>query len=176
MATAEAITDQNIFTVGPVAFEAWNDRLIMLEDPFVSGYECEKCDATGVVPCDSCGGTGTSAVVKDAKCTKCHGEKRLVCDECKGKGEFIVIPEVAQRRPTTGVVMSIGRDVKEIEVHQSVMYHDFVGAAFDLEAADSKGVLRKVVVRIIREADVLCRIHGHLELRRLKKKTVGESL
>lgn len=176
MATAAMSEQENVYRAGTVEFEAWNDRLVIVEDPFVSGYECKTCEATGVVVCDACQGTGTSHVVKDATCSYCKGSKQGVCPECKGNGQLLVVPEVSQRRPTTGTVVSVGRDVREILKGESVMYHDFVGAAMDLTGTDSRGVEREVVIRIIREADVLCKIRGHLELRRLKKKTIGESL
>lgn len=171
-----ATEQENIYRAGTVEFEAWNDRLVIIEDPFVSGYECETCESTGTIVCDGCGGTGHSAVVRDAKCTRCQGGGKLVCDSCKGKGELLVVPEVSQRRPTTGTVVSVGRDVREILKGEAVMYHDFVGAAMDLSGADSVGRERTVVLRIIREADVLCKVRGHLEMRRMRKKTVGESL
>src|SRR4029077_11404577 len=113
--------------------EAFNDRLLVIEDEFRSGYECTtclgkmkvpcaKCGARGYAVCDNCRGSGQSMLAPGARCTLCTGVGKLLCDvcagnkvvtcaACEGRGVAeggIVIPEASERRPTTGVVVSTG--------------------------------------------------------------------
>ena len=164
----------NIYHAGPCSFEAATENhILLIEDPFVSGYECKACEKSGKITCDNCNGSGKSSVVEHAVCGKCKGEKQIECHYCNGKGETIVIPEVAERRPTTGRIVSAGPDCKHLEVGQTVMYGSFCGTAFDLEGLDAQGIERKIVLRIIRESEVQLRLTGHLELRRVKNKVTN---
>lgn len=174
--SATAAVESNVYRAGPVSFEAWNDRLIIVEDPFKSGYECDSCSQTGRIACPSCEGKGTSMIVKDARCSLCRGEGNVVCPHCKGKGMMLEIPDAAKRRPTTGVIVSVGSKVQNLRKHDAVLYHDFVGCSFDLTGADEQGVERSVTIRIIREDDVLTKVHGHMELSRMRKKNLDGAL
>lgn len=161
----------NVFWVGTVGFEAWEDRILVIEDEFRSGYECTVCGESGSVVCPSCGGNGHSVVVKNAKCSQCGGDGRVTCAECKGKGVLLAIPEVSERRPTTGKIVSIGPKVKELHREQVVLYPDFVGHVMDLSSEDSAGRKHTCVLRVMRESEILCKITGgHLELRRMRRK------
>ena len=161
----------NVFRVGLVGFEAWEDRILVVEDPFKSGYECASCSATGSVVCDSCNGSGNSAVVTEARCSKCSGAKSMVCPECKGKGVLLVIPEQSERRPTTGRIMSVGPKVRELRREQSVLYADYIGHAMELGYEDENGVKHNCCMRILRESEILAKVSGaHLEFRRMRRK------
>jgi hypothetical protein len=168
--------ESNVYRAGPVSFEAWNDRLVIVEDPFKSGYECDRCNQTGKLLCPDCNGLGTSGVVMGAKCKVCRGDGSITCPDCNGKGELIVIPDAAKRRPTTGVIVSIGPKIKNLRKHDAVLYHDFVGCSFDLTGAGEDGIERAVTIRIIREDDVLVKVHGHMELSRMRKKNLDQPL
>jgi hypothetical protein len=171
------VADDNVYRAGPVAFEAWNDRLVIAEDPFKSGYECGDCGQTGRIKCQNCNGSGKSGVVSGAKCTACNGEGNQTCPACKGKGVLLEIPDAAKRRPTTGVIVSRGELVTAgLQRLDSVLYHDWVGASFDLTGAGEDGIERSVTIRIIRENDVLSKVHGHMELSRMRKKATDEAL
>lgn len=162
---------ENVFQVGQVGFEAWEDRILVIEDEFRSGYECDLCGETGSVTCPACQGKGMSLVVKDARCSQCHGDGRVMCESCNGKGVLLAIPEVSERRPTTGKIVSIGPKVKELMREQVVLYPDFVGHVMDLSSEDSQGRKHTCVLRIMRESEILCKISGgHLELRRMRRK------
>ena len=82
---------------------------------------------------------------------------------------MLEIPEVAQRRPTTGTVVSIGSEVKHIERGQSVLYSNFVGEVYDLQGIDDVGREKNIVLRVLKEKEIICRITGHLELKRVKR-------
>jgi co-chaperonin GroES (HSP10) len=125
--------ETNVLKLGALTMEAFNDRLLVIEDEFRSGYECTvclgktkvpcaKCGAKGYAVCDNCRGSGHSILVPGAKCTVCLGVGKLVCEGCNGAKTTaceacggrgvteggLVIPEASERRPTTGVVVSTG--------------------------------------------------------------------
>lgn len=154
------------FKAGEVSFYALGDRVIVREDEFRSGYECGTCGGHGRVACANCGGTGKSKVNAHAKCSACHGETNEICPECNGKGGVLVVPEQSQRRPSSGMIVSVGEDCVTLKEGENVLYSNFAGYAIDLDRAGIKTVLR-----ILHEKEVLCRVEGHLELRTLRNKT-----
>lgn len=164
--------ETNVLKLGELTMEACKDRIIVIEDEFKSGYECTRCEGAGSLLCENCNGTGKSSISKDARCSQCQGRKHIVCPECKGKTVVqggIVVPEASERRPTTGVIVSIGPDITKFERNQSVLYTSFSGHVLDLTAYDIHGREVLVVIRIIQESDILCKVTGHMELRRVKK-------
>lgn len=156
--------DPNTFDLGHLKFEALGDRLIILEDEFKTGYECSKCNGHGKIGCYECSAQGTKPNGK--KCSSCEGSGHVVCDQCGGKGGLIIAPETAQRRPTTGRIVSAGDRVQHLRVDQNVMYSNFSGYVVDLERAG-----QPICLRIVHETEVLCRIEGHLTLSNLKGKS-----
>jgi co-chaperonin GroES (HSP10) len=161
--------ENNVLTLGPMTMEASADRMIVVEDPFVSGYECSSCGGRGVVNCENCQGTGKSVIVKDGKCSRCQGSKVMKCPACDGKGGTIVVPEVSERRPTTGQIVSVGPKITQYARGESVLYPSFAGHVLDLEATDIDGNAVVAAIRILQESDILAKVSGHLELRRVKK-------
>jgi co-chaperonin GroES (HSP10) len=144
-----------------VAFEAFGDRILVIEDEFRSGYECKTCSGAGKLKCPYCGGSGASKLVPHARCGKCEGTSWLTCSDCNGKGGTLVVPEIAQRRPTTGEIVSVGANVQHLKVGDSVMYGSFTGHVSELEAQNGE----KVVLRTLHEAEILAKVKGHLEYR-----------
>jgi co-chaperonin GroES (HSP10) len=140
------------FEVGEVGFAASGDRLVIEEDQFKSGYECKTCEGSGKVP---------STVV---------GGKMKTCPDCDGKGGLLIVAEVSQRRPTTGIVRSAGEQCKVYKVGDGVLFSNFAGFAIDL---DRMG--KKVCIRILHETEVLTKVRGHLELRAIssQRETTG---
>src|SRR6266404_8284569 len=134
----------NKLQIGSVSFEAFGDRLLIEEDQFKSGYECEACN-----------GTGRSTLNSEIR-----------CKECEGRGALLVIPEVSERRPTTGRIVSTGPACKFLSVGQSVLYSSYAGHTVDLMRA---GI--PIVMRIIHEPEILTVIEGHLELRSFRGKS-----
>lgn len=152
------------FEAGGVKFAAYGDRLLIIEDEFRSGYECRACGGTGTVGCDECRGTG--AYLRgdtEFKCAQCEGRGRLVCGECNGKGALLVVPDTAQRRPSTGRVVSVGDRVEHFDVGDNVLYSNFAGHAMDIPMGE--GV---VVLRILHEKEILAAVEGHLEISRVR--------
>jgi|SRR6185312_3036361 len=77
-----------------IQLEAVEDKIIVIIDPYKSGYECSDCGGTGKIK---------SPVVIDA--TK-------ECPSCNGKGALIVVPEIAKSLPTLGRVVSVGEKTR----------------------------------------------------------------
>lgn len=171
---AAELAPGNVLKIGSIEFEATGDRILILEDEFRSGYECLVCLGRQFIQCDQCGGSGKSRLNEVVRCSRCSGNKRIKCPECSGKGVEdggLVIPEASERRPTTGRIVSIGPRVKELRVGESVIYPDYVGHVYDIGQGtyDADGHEVMAVIRIMTESEVLSRVRGHLELRRIKR-------
>ena len=118
--------DSNIVELGNAKFEAYGDRLLILQDEYRSGYECPRCldkdirsiqgREVSVIDCDNCGGKG-SYMKGDSgllfKCACCDTKGYIPCPECQGKGGTIIMAESAKRMPTTGTIVSLGPLVAE---------------------------------------------------------------
>jgi len=153
----------NCFALGELKFWALGDRILIQEDEFKSGYECQNCAGAGKHPCIECNGTGSYSL---KKCSHCSGTGKVVCTECQGKGGLLVAPETSQRRPTTGVIVSLGPDCKYLQLGDSVLYSNFAGYVVDLNRAG-----RPVTLRILHETEILCALEGQLDLRGLRGKS-----
>lgn len=77
-----------------IQLEAVEDKIIVIIDPYKSGYECSDCGGTGKIK---------SPVVIDAV---------KECPACNGKGALIVVPEMAKSLPTLGRVVSVGEKTR----------------------------------------------------------------
>lgn len=161
------------FELGTLKFWALGDRILIKEDEFKSGYECQHCAGAGKHPCVECKGVGSHDVTLGQygvakKCSHCTGTGQVTCSECKGKGGLLIAPETSQRRPTTGTIVSLGPDCKHLSLNQSVLYSNFAGYVVDLSVADRTA---PVVLRILHESEVLCALEGQLDMRGLKGKS-----
>lgn len=137
----------NKFCVGPLKFEAFGDRVLVKQDDFKTGYECETCH-----------GTGRSPINKEWR-----------CKDCDGHGALLIIPEVSERRPTTGVIVSIGPDVQHLKIGQGVMFSSFAGHKIDLNDA---GI--PIIMIVLHEPEILSLVDGHLALRANRGASVGQ--
>jgi co-chaperonin GroES (HSP10) len=160
----EKLEPTNSLNIGSISFSAFGDRILIQEDEFKSGYECETCSGSGQAVCSNCEGAGILA--EKFKCSHCNGAGHLTCPACSGKGGVLIVPEVSQRRPTTGTIVSVGESVKALRVGQSVRYSSFAGHTVELSRAGSP-----LVLRIIHEPEVLCLVEGHLSLSHLRSKS-----
>lgn len=175
--------NDNTIWVGAAGFSAHADRVIVLQDDYRSGFECPKCldeskrtvsgREVSTVACEDCGGTGKRFKAGNnqiqVKCTECDGEGWLICPECNGKGGTIVLAENQKGRPTTGVIVSIGPEVKAWSRGDKCIYPSFSGHAYDLTALDKKGKQVAVVLVILRDQEILSRMYGSLEQNQVKK-------
>lgn len=156
------------------ALEAGGDRVIVQEDRFRTGYECKTCDGNRWQKnstCPSCRGLKYVGEMgsKDASvCRLCEGSGLAQCPDCKGKGGIVIVPEDVMRRPTSGVIKSIGyrtnydpdmRDYIKDEdgkpywkVGDRVIFALFAGTAIDFKQRGS--------CRILSRNELMGKIHG----------------
>jgi co-chaperonin GroES (HSP10) len=171
--------ESNILKLGTLEMEAHADRILVLQDDFVSGFECVDCGGTGYLRCVECKGEGKyssmaatgkgNAFSIEKKCSSCDGKGKQACRACGGKGGLLVIPDASERRPTTGTIVSVGNKVTDFTRGQGVLYPSFAGQVLELEDKDIHGRDVKVTIVILRDSEVLTKVKGHLELRRVKK-------
>jgi co-chaperonin GroES (HSP10) len=147
-----------------VILEAMGDRLIVKEDPFLSGYECKTCAGEQFLACTSCD-HGKNKLNPNMVCKVCGGTMKYDCPDCHGKGVRkggIVVPDKAQRRPTSGMIVSRGSGCKlPLKTGDSVLYSSFAGNFLDPEVNG-----KKLILRILHESEVLTRVVGHLSYKR----------
>lgn len=166
----------NVLDLGNgLEFEAFADRILVLEDEFRSGYECTDCGGATKKVCSQCGGEGhyINAGSVEVKCSECGGDGRVTCPTCGGKGGLLITPEVSARRPASGKIVSVGPGVYQngvlipmrAKVGQSVLYSNFAGYVVDLARAG-----QPITIRILHENEILCGIKGHLTLTNFKGK------
>jgi co-chaperonin GroES (HSP10) len=178
----ESAIQTNWIKLGTLEMEATGSKLIVVQDEFHSGYECTTCRGQNVrsiesgeagrtastVTCPDCNGNGMGRIVTGSKCKECQGAGWIVCPDCGGKGGVIVFSQDSERRPTTGTIVSIGEKIVNYKRGDSVIYPSFAGDFFDLEAVDVNGNEVKVTIGILGEQEIIARVRGHLELRRVK--------
>ncbi len=189
----------NIIFVGNTGFEADPDHLIVLQDDFKSGYECEMCgdrdhrikrggfegQTESIIDCDNCQGRGKyvkvlnpeKGLATEIRCSQCDGTGKIACPKCDGKGSpSVVLAENTKGRPTTGVVVSCGANVQNYKLGDRVCYPSFAGHAFDLTGCDAEGktIERTLVIHI--ERDILAKVHGTLEKRMVKQSAALHTL
>ena len=106
-------------------------------------------------PCATCAGFGNMPEIRQIKQINPYKETPIEdstrtfevrCDICKGSGT-----------------------VARYSRGQSVIYTSFSGHVFELNAFDLSGREIVIVIRVIQESDILAKVSGHLELRRVKK-------
>jgi len=164
----EALVNVAIVSDGrtEIAIEALDDQIIIEEDKFKSGYECTMCDGESYLDetCDFCKGAGKENVgtTEERMCRMCCPPSLLetlstkpgkkLCPTCKGQGSLIIAPQMSMRRPTSGVVKSIGPAVKTIKVGDRALYSMFAGTAINFK--------QKGTIRIMHEHEVMSRLHG----------------
>jgi co-chaperonin GroES (HSP10) len=160
--------------------EAYSDRIVVIIDEYKSGRECLRCEGKGHsgMICPHCKGKKTfKGRIDEAECPDCSvgsGPLRktlgfVPCDLCSGQGtSSIIVPEDAEKRPTTGVITSVGalcgmirvsgewvRIPEEAMLHvgDRVVFTLYSGNEFELGAAKNKSV-----IRILKESEVLGRL------------------
>lgn len=140
----------------PYEFEAFGDKILVAVDIFKSGFECKECGGSGRIkwncPCESTDRPGyryskdqikefettiNSNVAKARSCQvcpTCEGNYKGArvdkeCPACKGIGSTIIVPDSSKTLPTTGVIVSVGDDVKSSRVKngERVLYGAYSG-------------------------------------------------
>ena len=182
----QSAIETNWIKLGTLEMEAMWDRVIVVQDDFRFGTECTHCGAKdirmisqteqrSVVVCPDCVGTGR--VLKAGSdslmvnCVTCDRHGWVICPACNGTGAeagLIAHPKDREQRPTTGTIVSKGERVVAFQRGDSVIYPSFAGHFWELQAVDLNGGDVTVTIGILREEEILSRVKGHLELRRMK--------
>lgn len=131
-------TNKVSFPGFPYKFEALHEKILVSIDIFKSGYECKVCHGkkTLMYECScvrkgrpgfrysedelqeiakSSLGYEVSEARRSMVCPECKNdpasqEREEKCEACKGLGALLVLPQTSQNLPTTGVVVSMGRE------------------------------------------------------------------
>jgi co-chaperonin GroES (HSP10) len=183
----QAAIATNWIKLGTLEMEATGDRVIVVQDDFKFGTECTTCGARdirmisqteqrSVIECPDCQGTkwvhkaGSDKIM--VKCVGCEARGWIICPDCSGTGTeagLIAHPQDREQRPTTGAIVSVGERVSKFKRGDSVIYPSFAGHFWDLAAVDVNGNDVKVTIGVLREDEIIARVKGHLELRRVKR-------
>lgn len=141
---------------GKLAIEATEDKIVIQLDPFKTGYECKRCNGSGKEPkvCPTCNGSGLDRWQQ--LCKACNGEQDLIagkeCKECRGIGSTIVVPESAKQLPTSGRIVSVGPECSKRKIGERVLFGAHTGYFLPFKG--------NIKLRIMREYEVMCKIHG----------------
>jgi co-chaperonin GroES (HSP10) len=169
--------------LGEVGLASIGDQIIVLEDKYRSGYECSKCDGEGYSDeaCEYCKGTGKEPG-QETLCRICcprnlvdsgkYTPGKRICDNCGGKGSLIVAPQISERKPSSGVIVSTGPDVYSdcrivnritgqrwaypMKIGDRVLYSQFAGSAIYLKQKD--------LIRVLHAHEVLCKLYGQAKI------------
>jgi co-chaperonin GroES (HSP10) len=180
-----------VFSIGATGFEALGERVLVLVDPFRSGYECERCNGDQKISCTDCD-NGKSRLNPNMQCKTCSGSRAMVCPACGGKGGELIIPDVAENRPQTGTIVSVGDQVgrgvqrlfgavpvqtfeerkNPLKKGDRVLFGTYAGFDVKLDTSDGRGI----ELRILNESEVLTRVHGEMKLRRMGRGSREELL
>ncbi len=146
-----------------IALRPIGDRILVQVDPFKSGFECKTCNGVGHTDevCGNCKGKKFEEVgefiqpcracsVGISGARKSHGFK--LCPDCHGKQATIIIPEDAEKPPTTGKVLAIGLQVTEFKVGTRVLFSNYTGTRLDIAGLD---------LRVMKQHDVFCEVKGY---------------
>jgi hypothetical protein len=122
----------------PYVFRAEGDKILVSVDIFKSGYECQVCKGSGKVE------------------IKQRRDMVLIdCVSCKGKGALLHLADESKTLPTTGVIVSIGDEVKNknLVCGSRVLFGCYTGVMIPTKAPG-------IVFKILRDIEVLCTIKG----------------
>jgi co-chaperonin GroES (HSP10) len=177
---------ENVYVVldNKLAMEATFNNVIVIEDKFKTGYECKTCDGAGHLGerCPSCEGTG---FLGESACYNCGNtneySKRIytgfvACKDCKGKGTSsgLVVPNNAERRPTTGSIVSVGpevalnKDTGEpiFKLGDHVLFTQYSGHGITYK--------QNKTVRVLNEKEIITRLFRLKEANKLTEHEMGE--
>jgi co-chaperonin GroES (HSP10) len=141
------------------------DRVLVRKDVLELEDACKACHGKGYdehAQCSLCGGTlkcsdgtpcGACVVLGYDREQKwsCGREK---CRSCHGSGwrAGVVIPEVAESKPITGVVVSVGPECRLLKLGDRVIHSRFAGHELTVSKVDSYVMMRESEVLSILKA------------------------
>jgi len=171
--TTEIVLDETnevAFPGFPYKFEALGEKILVSIDVFKSGYECKECKGKKVIlhicSCEKGGHRGLKYSSEDLDyikasigedvalaresmvCGECNGvpesqKYEQECSKCKGLGALLHLPDNAKNLPTSGVVVSIGKECKNLhyKIGDRILFGPYAGSLIPTKA----GLMFKVM-------------------------------
>ena len=180
--------ENNGIWIGDRFFEASADRILVVQDEFRSGFECSQCGdkehmiisgyydgkQVSVVDCDNCQGRGHYMKGEnEIRCAICEGRGKVPCPRCGGKGgATIVLADVNKGRTTTGLIVSVGKNVEGYALGERVVYQAFAGHGFSIAGVDRQGKTERFFLVYHIDRDIL----GYVRNGQLEMKMVESSM
>jgi co-chaperonin GroES (HSP10) len=141
---------------------ALGDRIIVRRDTLESEYVCQSCKGKGHTDevCKLCDGKQQKDGVACGNCRVIGFEAESpspsgfsVCPDCRGVGwkNGIIIPEVAQGKPVTGVVVSIGPETKLCKLGDRVLHSKYAGHTLEMKAETYTYMRETEVISLLRD-------------------------
>ena len=139
------------------------DRIIVRRDNLESEYICRPCKGKGHTDevCKLCDGKQQKNGVSCGNCAvlgfeaeKPHPSGRTRCGDCNGIGwrNGIIIPEVAQGKPVTGTVVSIGPATALLKLGDRVLHSKYAGHTLEMKAETYTFMREGEVISLLRDA------------------------
>jgi co-chaperonin GroES (HSP10) len=138
------------------------DRIIVRRDTLESEYICRSCKGKGHTD-EECGHCGGKQQRNGEHCKSCtclgyeaetpHPSGFARCEDCRGSGwkNGIVVPETAQGKPVTGVVVSLGPETKLLKLGDRVLHSKFAGHTLDMKQETYTFMRESEVISLLRD-------------------------
>lgn len=141
-------------------------RILVLEDPFKSKYECTTCNGKGHTEeiCKWCLGTKFEKGKEEngycRDCTVGEGIGKLsgktlgktLCTTCRGTGGLLATPEDNQKRPTMGRVLAISETgIQEVKVNDKVIYTTYTGSPFEFMDCPLRVIMERDLLGLVKQ-------------------------
>jgi co-chaperonin GroES (HSP10) len=141
---------------------ALGDRIIVRRDALESEYVCRACRGKGHTDetCRLCDGKQQkdgmlckSCLVLGFEAEKPHPSGFTKCGTCQGAGwrNGIIIPEVAQGKPVTGVVVSLGPATTLLKLGDRVLHSKFAGHTLEMKSEQYTFMRECEVISLLRD-------------------------
>ncbi len=138
------------------------DRIIVRRDLLESEYICRPCKGKGHTneECKQCGGKQQRDGVACNTCSILGFEAEKAypcgftrCQDCRGVGwkNGIVIPEAAQGKPVTGVVVSLGPETKLLKLGDRVLHSKYSGHTLEMKSETYTYMREVEVISLLRD-------------------------
>jgi co-chaperonin GroES (HSP10) len=141
---------------------ALGDRIIVRRDLLESEYICRLCKGKGHSDgiCKHCEGKQQkdgqickTCVVLGFESEKPHPSGFEKCKACSGAGwkNGIIIPEVAQGKPVTGVVVSVGPSTQLLKLGDRVLHSKYAGHTLEMKQETYTFMREAEVISLLRD-------------------------
>lgn len=141
---------------------ALGDRIIVRRDTLESEYICRTCRGKGYGDevCKLCDGKQQKdgqlckqCMVLGFEAEKPHPSGFTRCVTCSGAGwrNGVIVPEVAQGKPVTGVVVSIGPQASLLKLGDRVLHSKYSGHTLEMKSETYTFMREAEVISLLRD-------------------------